>query len=129
MCWDGSEEPAMLLKLAMMASVVIFCGVGWFLCQQQPGGPTSPPETITMLAKILGGVAVMQALMMAPILTRSLIQRQGYTRGVMLIKLAFYESGALYGLILTILSHDIHYLMYFAAPAMILMSLTRAADN
>ena len=112
----------LFLKLAFMASIPVYGLVGWLLSRHP--APAQMPDAGMLQSMTYGLMALfaLQALIIEPLLSRQLIsQRRGYDKNTMIVKLAFFESGAIYGLILTLISHDVSYVAGFGAAAFLLM--------
>lgn len=115
----------MVVKLAFLAAIPIYCLVSWFVVQN-PLQPPPDPAVFSLMAKMLAGIYMATLLFVEPMVSRSSMQRLGgYNYNVMVLKLAFFESGALYGLVLTLITHHMAYVTGFGMVAF-LMILLRA---
>lgn len=111
-------NPNALLKFAFLAAIAIYGVVAWFVCQQPMAeGQELPPFFFEILA-----VVFVAQILIEPMVTGQIIRRRGaYTKDAMLVRLAFYEAGAIYGLVLTFISHDMNYLAGFGIVAGLLI--------
>jgi hypothetical protein len=113
----------MLLKLAMMIAIPLYTCVAWLVCSQS-AAPAADPGMIHILAVALTALYAVQLLVVEPLLSRQLMQRfGGYCQQVLVVRLAFFESGAVYGLLLTLLTHDMSYVCAFGGVALVMMLL------
>ncbi len=100
-----------------MMSIVLYVAIGFLL----GGGEASfPPATAHTLTLALGGVFVLQALFALLVLPRLMSNRASLS----LVRIAVYESGAIMGLVLTLLTHNPMFTLYFGVPAFLLIALT-----
>lgn len=105
----------MILKLAFLLSIPLYIGLSFFLRNAE--GPA--PENTHLIAMVLAFVSVTNVVL-AP-----LIARRGKTpQARFILKAAFYESVALYGFILSFITHDPNYSMYFGVPAFLLILIS-----
>jgi len=104
---------------AFMGSVLVYIGVAWLVTHQVRLERTLEPAGARQFAIVLGlvWVATLAAL---PILGRSLREHRAF----LLIRLAMFESGALYGLALTLMSREANYMLAFGICALMLMATT-----
>ena len=107
-----------LIKVAFIGSACIYVVVAWFLAGQAPAGP-APTLDIGLMTTILGAVYAL-TVVVAPLIVRRFPPG---SNSQMLVALALYESGALYGLLLSILSHQVQYALYFGTASVVLMLL------
>lgn len=111
-----------IVKFAFMNAIVLYALVAYFVCQQQP--LAGEPQTWQSLIYALMGVYALLALLIEPIISaRMTQQRGGYTKEAMIVKLAIFESGAIFGLLLTFLTHNMSFVCGFGLVAFILMAL------
>ncbi|HIB66547.1 MAG TPA: hypothetical protein EYO33_15885 [Phycisphaerales bacterium] len=110
-----------ILKYAFIFAIGVYGVVGWIVCRQPLDADAQQAETVGLLLPILTGTYIMQILF-EPFFTRRMMETQGeYNKNVMIVKLALFESGAIYGLLLTLITHDLNYLMGFGIAAMLLI--------
>ncbi len=110
-----------ILKYAFIFAIGVYGVVAWIFCQQPFDADAQQAEAVGLILPILAGTYVMQILL-EPFFTRRMMETQGeYNKNVMIVKLALFESGAIYGLLLTLITHDLNYLMGFGIAAMLLI--------
>lgn len=111
----------MILKLAFLATIVLYVVLGFVLSGQAAEASTMPEGTRQTLTLALGAVFAMQAAFALLVLPRFMAQNP---RGLFIVRLAIYESGAIMGLVLTLLTHDPRYTLFFGVPAFLLILVT-----
>lgn len=110
-----------ILKYAFILAIGIYGVVAWFVCQQPLEPEAQQTEAVGLMLPILTGTYIMQILL-EPFFTRRMMETQGeYNKNVMIVKLSLFESGAIYGLVLTFITRDLNYLMGFGIAAMLLI--------
>ena len=110
-----------ILKYAFILAIGVYGVVGWIVCRQPLDADAQQTEAVGLMLPILTGTYIMQILF-EPFFTRRMMETQGeYNKNVMIVKLALFESGAIYGLLLTLITHDLNYLMGFGIAAMLLI--------
>lgn len=102
-----------------MASVLIYIGVAWVVTHQGGMQRTLEPAGARQFAIVLG-LVWMASLAALPVFGQRLREHRSFG----LIRLAIFESGALYGLVLTMLSGDAKFTLAFGICALMLMSAT-----
>lgn len=116
----------MILKLAFMASIPVYVLIA-YLTRDQPA--TADPAMVVTMSRILAAIFAI-GIVMAPIVARNSAKNlqdpnSQEARNVrFILKAAFYESGAIYGLVLSLMSRDPMYTVYFGIPALLCLLLT-----
>ena len=117
---------AKLLKLAFMLSIVTFVAVAEVVVRTTPV-PSEGAEAVKFLGPIL---VIFYAVLLvgAPFLVRRIRAKQGEDNeqkltGRVVLQLAIYESGAIYGLVLSFLSHNKYWAHGFGAVAIAMIFL------
>lgn len=112
-----------ILKLTFLLTIPIYAVVAWFVLQQ-PGQDAPPDQMLGILFPVLAGIYLFQVIVIEPIISRTVTRsRGGYTKEVLVIKLAFFESGAVFGFVLSILSRDLNFVLGFGMVAGLLIAL------
>lgn len=110
----------LLLKLAFMLAIPVYGLVAWLVTSNPALKQT---EFDPILAQILAAVFFL-GVVIEPFVSRAVTRRTGgYTRTGMLVKLAFFVTGGIYGLVLTMMSYDMSYVLAFGSIALFLMLL------
>lgn len=105
-----------IIKMAFLLAVPLYVGVGWMTSRTQEGVEGNAELAATLFPLL--AIVFLAHVLLEPFVTRSLMKKHdGYTKEAMIIKLAFYESGAIFGLVLTFLSHDVNYVLSFGMVA------------
>jgi hypothetical protein len=101
------------MRFAFVAAVFVYMYIGY----KQGQGPLMPWADSRSLVI---GLTVTDAIMVAlvPLLTMRMV---GLPK--LVLKLAVYEAGAVFGLVLSFLTHDPHYAVLFGLPALVLLLL------
>lgn len=100
------------MKFAFMASIIVY---GIVVSGMHLEGEPQDAHTMTML---LAAVYVV-ILLVSPLIER--LQKPGLPAFV--IRLACRETGAIFGLVLAMISHDPKYVLYFGVPAFLLLAI------
>ncbi|HXE71997.1 MAG TPA: hypothetical protein VNO81_05005 [Candidatus Nitrosotenuis sp.] len=108
----------LVLHFAFMASVLVYGLVAWLLSRQPALAPALPTGPVPLLAGVLGVAFAAQAFLLVPMLTRRIPD----PRRRHLVRLAIYESGAIYGLVLFFISRNLVYMAAFGGVALLLMA-------
>lgn len=115
-------NPNKILKFAFMSVIGVYVLVAWIV-SQQPIPEGQEPQNVDLFFKVLAGLFFMQ-IVTEPIISNALQKAKGaYTKDVMIIKLALYESGAIFGLVLSFISRDVNYVAGFGIIAFLLMMI------
>lgn len=114
----------MVVKLGLMATVPLYVLVGWWLTTQPATVAPMDAETLGIMSKAMIAIYAAIVLLVEPVVSRTaVVQMGGYGQKTMLLRLALFETGAIFGLLLTLLSHDPSYVMVFGALAFVLMAV------
>ncbi len=82
---------------------------------------------VSLLLPILS-VAFLGTVLVEPIVSRFLSARHGgYTKEVMIMRLSMYQSGAIYGLLLSFMTYDVNYVLGFSIVTLVLTMLRAPA--
>lgn len=112
-----------LVKNAFILTTALYGFVGWLYCVQNPTPDTDPSFTKMMLL-ILGGIYFLTIALIEPLAAVHFARKSGgYNQGVMILKLSLLQSGAVYGLFLTLLSKDTTYAFGFGTVAALLIAV------
>ena len=117
-------NPTAILKLGFMSAVPLYCAVAYLVAQHNK----EAAGDVHLLLPIFAVLFALQVLI-APLLARSATgnlpvgspQRATTT---FVLRAFFYEAGAIYGLVLSFISHDFKYSLCFGIPALLLLLLT-----
>lgn len=105
-----------------MTAPLVYSTVAWLVVQNQPE-TTMDPAQIRLFFVVLAAVYFLVVLL-EPLITGPSLRRNGrYEKNTMIVRLAIYESGAIFGLLLTFLSHDMKYTLGFGLAAICFMLL------
>lgn len=110
-----------IVKFAFMNAIVIYAVVAYFVCQQPMQGE---PHDWSMLSYAMMAVYALTVIVVEPLVSSQMtLRRGGYNKDVMIIKLAILETGAIMGLFLTFLTHNMNFVCGFGLVAFILIAL------
>ncbi len=111
-----------------MATVPMYLLVAGVLVTQNALPPTLDPSSVGLMSKLLITLFAILVLLVEPAISRLATQQMGgYNSRVMLLKLSFFQSGALFGMILTLLSGNLLYVGVFGAVSLLLMAVKAPA--
>ena len=106
-----------ILKFAFVASAFIYMFVAWIV-SRGPAVPSAEALALSQkMAYVLTGVYMLTVALSPLLLSR---QPKG-SNGRMILALGLYESGAIYGFMLSHLSHNPNYAYSFGGAAAVLM--------
>lgn len=116
-------NPSFLIKNAFILAIGIYGAVAWFICNQNIE-PLGDPGIVKSYTIILSVIYALTVLLAEPLISAHLVRSKGgYDQNVMIVKLGLLESGAVYGLFLTLMTRDINYVFAFGAIAAFLITL------
>ncbi len=115
-------------------TILIYLVLGYYMGGSVKGIPS---ETLLLL-KILLGAVFISVLFFAPVMFKRILtsapgrddaalRQRWFTAHI--IRLAFYESGAMYGLILRLLGASFYEQLIFSLPSLFLMIVTAPTDE
>jgi|GEM_PF-2264798 len=118
-----------VINYTFMFTIIVYLGLGYYLGALVKGIPI---ETMLLL-KIIMGAVFLSVLVYAPVLFRRMmistptlddaaLRQKWLTANI--IRLALYESGALYGLLLRLLGAPFYDQLIFSLPPLFLMIIT-----
>lgn len=119
-------NPNAIVRIAFMTAPFLYATVAWLVGQNQPE-PTMDPAQIRLFFVVLAA-AYLLVVLLEPLITGPSMRRYGrYEKNTMIVRLAIYESGAIFGLLLTFLSRDMKYVLGFGLAAICFMLLKAPA--
>lgn len=138
------QRTAMVVKVALIASIGVYGAVAFVVARRGPLGQPPTPDVLRLMAFALGAFAVV-LLVTAHLLPRLLLARLAASEqsrrraaelgpeaaaaavafSVQVVQVALSESVAIFGLVLTLLSGDLTWFVGFGAAAVISMAACR----
>lgn len=118
-----------VINYTFMFTIIVYLGLGYYLGRLVKAIPI---ETMLLL-KIIMGAVFLSVLVYAPVLFRRMMASTSRRDDAALrqkwltahiIRLALYESGALYGLLLRFLGAPFYDQLIFSLPSLLLMIIT-----
>lgn len=127
-------QPLLIIHGTFIFTIFVYLGIGYFMGGYVRG---IPPETLLLLKVMLGAVFA-SVIAFAPVMFRRMLssapgredaslRQRWFTAHI--IRLAFYESGALYGLLLRLLGASMLDQLIFSLPALFLMIVSTPTDE
>lgn len=110
-----------IVKFSFVVAPIIYIVMAGLVSQQAVEGSAPDPQMVANLSTVLCIVYAVTVLL-TPVIAGQVLRQQGvYNKSVMIVKLALFESGAIYGLMLSLLTHDIQWAGGFGMVAALLI--------
>ena len=115
---------SMILKFAFLAAIPLYALCA-FLVTKNHTAPLAGSGDVNLLAAVLAIVCAV-SFVLAPIVASRVggnLPPEQASNSRFIVRAAIYEAGAIYGLVLSFMSRDPMYSVYFGIPAFLLILL------